>query len=91
MKGHLVNILEYRTCSKSREELWDMFSKMKTGSTEPDRFHYVRCWHGTNELPPVVLTDGLVAIAPKETITDSTTDTEVVATACGQLEESIQQ
>lgn len=85
MKGALVNILNYHTCDRSRDELVALFNRMKCTTKEPDRFHYIRCWNGTNEVEPVVLTEGLKAPAVEETVADSTANTEVATASSRKL------
>jgi hypothetical protein len=90
MRGALVNILKYHECDRSRDELVAMFNRMKTTSKEPDRFHYIRCWNGTNEVEPVVLTSGLVEMPTNETATNDTARVEVLLPASSQLKESVE-
>ena len=81
-----MNILKYKDCDASREELTRMFNSMKSTTKEPDRFHYIRCWNGTNEVDPIVLTAGLVS---EETAPNDTTCSEVFLPASSELKETI--
>jgi len=86
MKGTLVNILKYRDCDKSREELIEMFNGMKTTSKEPDRFHYIRCWNGALEIDPVVLTAGLVQVPADQSTPNDASGGEVLPATGSQLQ-----
>jgi len=87
MKTPLKEILKYPTCDKSRDELIAIFNSLKT-STNNDRFHYIRCWNGTLEEEPIVLTAGLVANEPAP-LANNPSDTEVALPASSELKEAV--
>jgi adenylate cyclase len=90
MKGALVNILKYHECPASRDELVAMFNRMKTSSNEHDRFHYIRCWNGTNEMDPINLTEGIVTVPSEESTTNDTSSVKVLLPASGELQQPIE-
>lgn len=87
MKTPLKEIMKYPTCDKSRDELIAIFNSLKTSSNN-DRFHYIRCWNGTLEEEPVILTEGLVANEPVA-LADNPSDAEVLLTASSELKEAV--
>ena len=89
MKVPLKEIMKYPTCDKSRDELIAIFNSMKTSNKE-DRFHYIKCWNGTQEEEPIVLTAGLVA-QPSDTLpSHDAPDGKVALAARSELKEAVE-
>jgi len=86
MKTPLKEIMTYPTCDKSRDELIAIFNSMKTSSND-DRFHYIRCWNGTLEEEPIILTAGLVAA--EEPASHNPSDAKVALPASSELKEAV--
>ena len=86
MKTPLKEIIKYPTCDKSRDELITIFNSLKTSSNN-DRFHYIRCWNGTLEEEPVVLTAGLVVA--EEPASHNPSDAEVLLATSSELKEAV--
>jgi len=80
--------MKYPTCDKSRDELIAIFNSLKTSSND-DRFHYIRCWNGTLEEEPIVLTAGLRA-EESAPLSDDSSDTKVSLPASSELKEAVQ-
>ena len=87
MKTPLKEMIQYKTCDKSRDELIAIFNSLKTSSNN-DRFHYIRCWNGTLEEEPVNLAEGLVA-EESVPLSDNPSDTKVLLPASSELKETI--
>ena len=88
MRIPLKEIMKFPTCDKSRDELIAIFNSMKTSSKE-DRFHYIKCWNGTQEEEPLILTAGLVAQPSDTPPSHDATDGKVALAACHELQESV--
>lgn len=81
--------MRFPTCDKSRDELIAIFNSMKTSSKD-DRFHFIKCWNGTHEEEPIVLTAGLMAQPSEASASHDASDSEVALAACGKLEKTVQ-
>jgi len=81
--------MRFPTCDKSRDELIAIFNSMKTSSKD-DRFHFIKCWNGTHEEEPIVLTAGLMAQPSDTTASHDASDSEVALAARSELKETVQ-
>ena len=86
MKVPLKEIMVYSTCDKSRSELIAVFNSMKTSSKD-DRFHYIKCWNGTQEEEPIDLKKGIMT---ELSSTNNTSNTEVSLAASSELKETVE-
>ena len=81
--------MRFPTCDKSRDELIAIFNSMKTSSKD-DRFHFIKCWNGTHEEEPIVLTAGLMAQPSEASASHDASDSEVALAARSELKETVQ-
>lgn len=89
MKTPLKEMMQYHTTDKGRDELIAIFNSLKTSSNN-DRFQFIRCWNGTVEEEPIVLTAGLVVAEEPVALADNPSDTKVLLAASSELKEAVQ-